>query len=46
MTKVKPPPARKVQWVGPVSTSGPSPDDAYADLAALEKQDDTEWRQP
>jgi sec-independent protein translocase protein TatB len=32
----------KVQWVGPVSGSGPSPDDAYADLAALEKRDDTE----
>jgi sec-independent protein translocase protein TatB len=32
----------KVQWVGPVPASGPTPDDAYADLAALEERDATE----
>jgi sec-independent protein translocase protein TatB len=32
----------KVQWVGPVSSTGPTPDDAYADLAALEERTDTE----
>ena len=35
-------PGTRVQWVGPVSTSGPTPDDAYADLAALEERVDKE----
>ncbi len=35
----------KVRWVGPVSASGPTPDDAYADLAALEDRGETEGEQ-